>query len=110
MLATTELRLVGGSTPNEGRVEVRRPGGEWSTVCDDNWSLVAASVACRQLGHAGALRAVAGGTYGPGKGIVLMGEVVCNGWCAPRKPASVVRLTLLLLLLPVLGTPTSIGS
>ena len=42
------IRLVGGTTPYEGRVEVcwnRR----WGTVCDDFWSSFDAIVACRQL-------------------------------------------------------------
>ena len=44
------VQLVGGSSRNEGRVEVciRRA---WGTICDDSWSNTDAGVVCRQLGY-----------------------------------------------------------
>ncbi|KAL8202191.1 UNVERIFIED_CONTAM: hypothetical protein K2H54_001698, partial [Gekko kuhli] len=47
--AEGSIRLVGGPSPNEGRVEIYH-GGEWGCICNDGWTGVTARVACRQLG------------------------------------------------------------
>jgi len=44
-----EIRLAGGSTPYEGRVEVCL-NETWGTVCDNFWDADDANVACGQLG------------------------------------------------------------
>lgn len=48
---TGTLRLIGGTTPYEGRVEVCF-NNTWGTICDDGWSTAEAVVVCRQLGLA----------------------------------------------------------
>lgn len=46
----SELRLVGGNVPNEGRVEICK-NDVWGTVCGNSWSTTDAAVVCRQLGY-----------------------------------------------------------
>ena len=45
-----DIRLVSVSNPMSGRVEVCHDG-VWGTVCNSNFGLVDAAVACKQLGY-----------------------------------------------------------
>ena len=47
---TGDIRLVNGSSPLEGRLEVCI-NNAWGTVCHDSFSKDDAEVACRQLGN-----------------------------------------------------------
>ncbi|XP_033630027.1 adhesion G-protein coupled receptor G4-like isoform X2 [Asterias rubens] len=72
------VRLVGGSVPSEGRVEVFYDG-QWGTVCDDGWYITDASVVCRQLGFTGATNAWLSAHFGEGTGQIFMDDINCDG-------------------------------
>ncbi|XP_063271464.1 neurotrypsin [Prinia subflava] len=74
----TPIRLAGGSSAHEGRVEVYH-GGQWGTVCDDQWDDADAEVVCRQLGLGGVAKAWSQAYFGEGSGPVLLDEVRCTG-------------------------------
>ncbi|XP_071482224.1 scavenger receptor cysteine-rich domain-containing protein DMBT1-like [Diadema antillarum] len=72
-----ELRLVGGYSSDEGRLEIYH-NYEWGTICDDGWSTNEALVACRQLGFPGVESA--SGYYGTGDGPIHLDGVSCTGY------------------------------
>ena len=75
----TQVRLAGGSTPNEGRVEVFY-NGAWGTVCDDNWGVEDATVVCRQLGFSDvSAQAHSQAHFGQGTGSILLDDLGCTG-------------------------------
>ena len=51
---TGNVRLVGGSNPLEGRLEMCY-FNQWGTICSSNMTSQVAQVACRQLGYAGSM-------------------------------------------------------
>ena len=44
-----DVRLVGGSTVNEGNVQICYYNA-WGSICDDYWGRSDSNVICRQLG------------------------------------------------------------
>ncbi|XP_071157151.1 scavenger receptor cysteine-rich domain-containing protein DMBT1-like [Mytilus edulis] len=75
----TTLRLVGGTTPSSGRLEINYQG-TWGTVCDDLFDNYAAQVVCRELGlpwQGAQVRPKA--YFGAGTGQIVLDNVKCNG-------------------------------
>ncbi|XP_049487654.1 macrophage scavenger receptor types I and II isoform X1 [Panthera uncia] len=72
------VRLVGGSGPHEGRVEIFH-SGHWGTVCDDHWELRGGQVVCRSLGYQGVQAVHKGAYFGQGTGPIWLNEVFCFG-------------------------------
>lgn len=77
-----DIRLVGGETPNAGRVEIYLQD-QWGTVCDDragqndSWGIENADVVCRQLGYPGAVEHLQ--SFGGGADPIWLDEVACVG-------------------------------
>ena len=72
-----ELRLVGGTSTDEGRVEVYL-NGEWGTVCDNDWDTTDATVVCQQLGHLRAVSTHGAAHFGEGSGPIWYDNVDCT--------------------------------
>ncbi|KAJ8047437.1 Scavenger receptor cysteine-rich domain superfamily protein [Holothuria leucospilota] len=75
-----EIRLLGGTAPNEGRVEMFYDHFRtWSTVCDDGWDDKNAVVVCRQPGFNTGGTAVGHATFGEGTGEIYRSGIDCTG-------------------------------
>ena len=72
------VRLAGGDTLLEGRVEVFLLG-HWGTVCDNSWDFLDAIVVCRQLGNLQAVEAPRSAFFGAGSGPSWYYRVYCTG-------------------------------
>ncbi|XP_041104014.1 lysyl oxidase homolog 3A-like isoform X3 [Polyodon spathula] len=76
----TLVRIVGGRTTYEGRVEIKK-GSKWGFICSDGWTSKEAMVVCRQLGLGYSLHAVTETWYWDGSNVteMAMSGVKCTG-------------------------------
>ena len=71
IVVADEVRLVGGTSPSEGRVEIL-VDGQWGTVCGNNFGNIDAAVVCRQLGMQGSVWLLL---------LLLLLSCCCWWWC-----------------------------
>ncbi|XP_078685512.1 uncharacterized protein LOC144918527 [Branchiostoma floridae x Branchiostoma belcheri] len=77
---TSRIRLIGGSSPNEGRVEVRSEDSvNWGTVCHNQFDMKDADVICRMLGYPNATQVRNDAYFGQGTGPIYMADLRCDG-------------------------------
>ena len=72
------VRLAGGNSNKEGRVEVYY-NDEWGTVCDDGWDDTDAGVVCRQLGYGSLGQSLSSAYFGEGSGPIWLNKIACTG-------------------------------
>ncbi|XP_066170689.1 scavenger receptor class A member 5 [Sylvia atricapilla] len=76
--AEGSVRLLNGSGPHEGRLEIFHER-RWGSVCDDGWDSRDGDVACRMLGFPGAADVFRMARFGQGSGQIWMDDVSCTG-------------------------------
>ena len=91
----TTVRLVGGRSRHEGRVQMHLLG-HWATVCGRSWDLWDAVVVCRQLGYPKVLASVQQTEFGGRSDLMWSYEMDCNGYEAnllecKKRPSSCSR-------------------
>lgn len=77
------MRLVNGSTTNQGRVEVLHQGA-WTPLCAWSFGVRAAAIVCRQLGYVGGVATLqpadtfGGWPNGAAKGVYVGSDEACS--------------------------------
>ncbi|XP_035850743.1 lysyl oxidase homolog 3B isoform X3 [Sander lucioperca] len=74
------IRIAGGRSSYEGRVEVQ-VGSKWGTVCSTGWTTREAMVVCRQLGLGYSMHAITETWYWDSSNVtdMIMSGVKCTG-------------------------------
>ncbi|XP_026832666.1 uncharacterized protein LOC6545031 isoform X3 [Drosophila erecta] len=75
--APVQYRLEGGRNSNEGRLEVKHHG-VWGSVCDDDFNIKSAQVACNSMGFFGPAK-IEKNIFGNGNGPIWLDQVMCFG-------------------------------
>ncbi|XP_039149703.1 uncharacterized protein LOC6737381 isoform X2 [Drosophila simulans] len=75
--APVQYRLEGGRNSNEGRLEVKHHG-VWGSVCDDDFNLKSAQVACNSMGFFGPAK-IEKNIFGNSNGPIWLDQVMCFG-------------------------------
>ena len=90
-----QIRLAGGDSSTEGRVEILH-AGVWGTICDDGWGASEAQTVCRQLGYSGGIpvggRDVSDRFFGEGSGPIWLDDVTCPEGAAGKGGVSYVSM------------------
>ncbi|XP_033747454.1 scavenger receptor class A member 5-like [Pecten maximus] len=77
VLSTGEfVRLVNGSRPNQGRVEIYH-NGQWGTICDDGFRDDEARAVCRALGYRDG-NPFTSAYFGRGSGHIFVDDLQCS--------------------------------
>ena len=78
LLISVPIRLVGGTGPHEGRLEVYYKG-KWGTVADTIYfGRRGAEMVCRQLGFPGPAVATKSSVFGMGSGHIAIRLIDCS--------------------------------
>ncbi|CAG2230933.1 DMBT1 [Mytilus edulis] len=73
------VRLMGGTVPNEGRVEVYHQG-QWGTMCNDGFTVNDARVICRMIGFETKNVTITPSSYfGTSTLKIMMDDIRCTG-------------------------------
>ncbi|XP_070135692.1 uncharacterized protein teq isoform X3 [Drosophila bipectinata] len=75
--SSIQYRLEGGRSSNEGRLEVKYHG-VWGSVCDDDFNVKNAQVACNSMGYYGPAK-IEKNIFGNGNGPIWLDQVMCYG-------------------------------
>ena len=74
-----DIRLAGGRTAKEGRIEMKFDDGPWGVACGDGWGVREAMVACKQLGLGYAAATMSTSIFGGSNMTKLVSGLGCKG-------------------------------